>query len=512
MSQKIVRSTSVVAGFTFLSRISGFIRDIIFASIFGAGGMFDAFVIAFKLPNFLRRLFGEGAFSQAFIPILAEQRAEKSPADVQSFVDRVAGTLGMSVLIVVLIAEIAAPLLVMIFAPGFVDDPARFALTQQLLHIMFPYLLLIVLTAFAGAILNTCGLFAAPAFTPVLLNVSFIAVALWWAPHSSSPITTLAWGVIFGGFAQLFIQIPFLKNVRLLPRFKIGFRDPGVVRVMKRMLPALFGVSVAQISLLVDNMFASFLPASSISWLYYSDRLIYFPLGIIGVAIATVVMPYLSRNYSEKEESIFSATLDWALRTTLLIGFPAAVGLFVLSGPTLATLLHYGKFSTFDVVMTAKSLRAFAVGLPAFMLIKTLASAFYARQNIKTPVKIAAAAVIVNLIFNALLIFPLKHAGLALSTSISAILNAALLWIFLIKHGIFQPSLGWRKVIIQLIVANSGMGLLVAVLAGALTPWLAWSAMTRVVHLVLILLAGVMFYVGLLWTMGLRLRHFRSPS
>lgn len=512
MSQKIVQSTSVVAGFTFLSRISGFIRDIIFASIFGAGGMFDAFVIAFKLPNFLRRLFGEGAFSQAFIPILAEQRAEKSHVDVQSFVDRVAGTLGISVLIVVLIAEIAAPLLVMIFAPGFVDDPVRFALTKQLLHIMFPYLLLIVLTAFAGAILNTYGLFAAPAFTPVLLNVSFIAVALWWAPHSSSPIATLAWGVIFGGLAQLFIQIPFLKYVRLIPKFTLGFRDPGVVRVMKRMLPALFGVSVAQISLLIDNMFASFLPAGSISWLYYSDRLIYFPLGIIGVAIATVVMPYLSRNYAEKEENIFSATLDWALRTTLFIGFPAAVGLFVLSGPVLTTLLHYGKFNAFDVAMTAKSLSAFAVGLPAFMLIKILASAFYARQNIKTPVKIAAIAMIVNLIFNALLIFPLKHAGLALSTSIAATLNATLLWIFLMKRGIFQPSRVWRKTIAQLVVANGAMGILVAWMAGALTPWLAWPVMTRVAHLLLILLAGLLLYVGLLWVMGLRLRHLRSPS
>ncbi len=297
-----------------------------------------------------------------------------------------------------------------------------------------------------------------------------------------------------------------------MPRFKLSFRDPGVVRVMKRMLPALFGVSVAQISLLVDNMFASFLPPGSISWLYYSDRLIYFPLGIIGVALATVVMPHLSRNHAEKDEKVFSSTLDWALRCTLFIGVPCAVGLFILAGPILSTLIHYGKFDSFDVIMTAKSLSAFAVGLPAFMLIKILASAFYARQNIRTPVKIAAIALLVNLIFNVILIFPLKHAGLALSTSISSTVNAGLLWILLMRGGIFTPSHQWRKTITQLLIANGAMAFVIYLLAGSLTPWLTWPIFTRIGHLLLILAAGVVCYFFMLGVMGVRVRHFRSPN
>lgn len=512
MSQKLIRSTSTVAGFTLLSRIMGFARDIILASIFGAGGVFDAFVVAFKLPNFLRRLFGEGAFSQAFVPILAEQRSTESEEKVKAFVNHVAGSLTLSVAVVVVLAEIFAPFLIMIFAPGFVKDPARFHLTIDLLRIMFPYLLLIVLTAFAGAILNTFGLFAAPAFTPILLNIALIFTALCIAPHTQNPIMTLGFGVMMGGVAQLWIQIPFLKRIHLVPKLKWGFKDPGVLRVMKRMLPALFGVSVAQIGLLIDNVFASFLPRGSISWLYYSDRLIYFPLGIIGVALATVVMPYLSKNHAEKDERIFSDTLDWALRCALFVGIPSAVGLFLLSGPILSTLLHYGKFDSYSVMMTAKSLSAFAVGLPAFILVKILASAFYSRQNIKTPVKIAAIAMIVNLIFNFILIFPLKHAGLALATSLSSIVNAALLWIILVKQDIFQPSTKWKKTFFQLLLGNLVMGLVIFLLAGPILPWLNWSIFKRILHLCLVLISGILSYFLVLRVLGIRLRHFRSPS
>src|SRR3990167_3385074 len=512
MSQKLLRSTSTVSLFTLLSRIMGFVRDIILANIFGAGGLFDAFVVAFQLPNFLRRLFGEGAFSQAFVPILAEQRATKTHEAAQSFVNHVSGTLAFIVSTVVLISEIAAPLLVMIFAPGFLRDPTRFHIAVHLCHIMFPYLLLIILTALAGAILNTYGLFAAPAFTPVLLNIALIAVALLWAPHTTQPIYVLGWGVIMGGLAQLLIQIPFLKAIQLMPKFKLGFRHEGTLRVMKRMIPALFGVSVAQISLLIDRIFASFLPNGSISWLYYSDRLIYFPLGLIGVALATVVMPYLSRNHANNDQKIFSATLDWALRCTLFIGTPCAVGLFILSGPILSTLLHSGKFNSFDVIMTAKSLSAFAVGLPAFMIIKILASAFYARQNIKTPVKIAAVSMVVNLIFNAILIFPLKHAGLALATSISAIVNAGLLWILLVRENIFMPLHIWKKTVLQLFISNAVMATCIYFLAGQISPWLHWPIIIRISHLLAVIAAGMGSYCLMLGLMGIRLRHFRSPN
>ena len=511
MPQKLVRSTSTVAFFTLLSRIMGFARDIILANIFGAGGLFDAFVVAFKLPNFLRRLFGEGAFSQAFVPILAEQRANQTPEEVQSFVNHVSGTLAAVVSLVVLVSEVAAPLWIMIFAPGFLHDPARFHLAVHLCRIMFPYLLLIVLTALAGAILNTYGIFAAPAFTPVLLNIALIAVALLWAPHASNPIYVLGWGVILGGLAQLIIQVPFLKAIKIVPKFKIGFHHEGTVRVMKRMVPALFGVSVAQIGLMVDNVFASFLPKGSISWLYFSDRLIYFPLGLIGVALATVVMPYLSRNHASKDEKIFSETMDWALRCTLFIGLPCAVGLFILSGPILSTLLHSGKFDSNDVIMTAKSLSAFAVGLPAFMLIKILASAFYARQNIKTPVKVAAVAMLVNIVFNFILIFPLKHAGLALSTSLSALFNAGLLWTLLMRERIFMPMAIWKKTIVQLMIANVLMGACIYFMAGSLTPWLHWLILQRIVHLLIVISVGILCYCLSLGLMGIRIRHFRSP-
>lgn len=511
MSQKILKSTSTVAFFTLLSRIMGFVRDIILASIFGAGGLFDAFVVAFRLPNFLRRLFGEGAFSQAFVPILADYRANHSEKETQAFVNHVSGALSFYVLCVVIVAEIFAPIIIMIFAPGFLHDPVRFALTSHLLRIMFPYLLFIVLTAMSGAILNTCGVFGAPAFAPVLLNIALIGVAVCWAPFSATPIDTLAWGVMIGGVLQLVIQIPFLKKVHLLPKMILNLYDSSVLRVIKRMVPALFGVSVAQIGLLIDNMFASFLPKGSISWLYYSDRLIYFPLGIIGVALATVVMPYLSKNHAQKDEVIFSQTLDWALRCTLFIGLPAAVGLFVLAGPILSTLIHYGKFNAFDVIMTAKSLRAFAVGLPAFMLVKILASAFYSRQNIGTPVRIAVFVLIVNIIFNAILIFPLKHAGLALATSISSTINAAILWFLLMRRNIFSPSSQWKKTIFQLICANSVMGMLIYFLAGSISFWLTWSPLLRIAHLLMVLLAGMLCYFVILGVMGVRIRHFRSP-
>lgn len=504
MARQLLKSTSVVAGFTLLSRILGFARDVILASIFGAGGLFDAFVIAFKLPNFLRRLFGEGAFSQAFVPILAEYKSKEDPQAAKDFVNHVAGTLAATVLLVVLLAEIAAPLLIMIFAPGFLHDPTRFQVATHMLRVMFPYLLLIVLTAFSGAVLNTCSIFAPPAFAPVLLNISLIGVALLWAPHAAQPIYVLGFGVLIGGVAQLLLQLPFLKKVGLLPRMVLGFKDAATLRVVKRMVPALFGVSVAQISLLVDNFFASFLPAGSISWLYYSDRLIYFPLGVIGVALATVVMPHLSRDHARNDEKIFSATLDWALRCVLLIGLPCAVGLFILAGPILATLIHYGKFNAEDVVMTAKSLRAFAVGLPAFMGIKVLASAFYARQNIKTPVKVAAVAVIVNLCLNVALIFPLKHAGLALATSLSSTVNAVLLGVLLIKSKTFSPGVGWLRRLIQLLIANVLMGLCIFWLGGPLTQWLHWAPLERILHLCFVIIVGIVSYFIVLILIGFR--------
>lgn len=509
MSGRLIKSTSIVAGFTLLSRITGFIRDIILASAFGASGLFDAFLVAYKIPNFLRRLFGEGAFSQAFVPILADYRENQPEKNVREFVSHVFGTLAVTVGFVVVLFEILAPFIIMIFAPGFFHDPARYAACVHLLRIVSPFLLFIVLTAFSGAVLNTCGLFAVPAFTPVLLNFAFIGTALFWAPHTAYPIYTLGFGVVIGGVLQVVLQIPFLKKIGLLPRPIVGFKDAGTRRVMKRMVPALFGVSVAQISLLVDNVFASFLPAGSISWLYYSDRLIYFPLGIIGVALATVVLPYLSRQHAKNDEGVFSNTLDWALRCALFIGMPAAVGIGVLAGPMAATLFQRGQFSGFDVIMTTKSLHAFAVGLPAFMLIKVLASAFYSRQNIGTPVKVAAIAMVANLVLNAILVFPLKHAGLALATSLASILNAGLLFVLLVRHKIYQPGRRWIRLLSALILANGVMGVVLFYVAGPLHRWLGWHTLVRAEHLGLAIVAGVLSYFFVLWFAGIRRADFK---
>jgi len=507
--RRLFRSTSLVSGMTLLSRVLGFVRDMVLANVFGAGGAFDAFVVAFKIPNFMRRLFGEGAFAQAFVPILSEFRTRESQEKTQEFVNRIAGTLGFVVLLVVLLVELIAPLVILIFAPGFTQDPARYDLAVHMIRITFPYLLFITLISFAGSILNTYGRFGVPAFTPVLLNVVLITVAWFWAPYAATPIVVLAWGVLIGGVVQLVLQWPYLKRTGLLPIPKIGFSDPGVRRVMKLMVPALFGVSVAQISLLIDNFFASFLPAGSISWLYYSDRLTYLPLGVIGVAIATVILPNLSRDHSANAPERYSATVDWALRIVVVIGIPAAVGLLTLAGPLLSTLIQHGKFDAMDVVMTRRSLMAYSIGLLGFMLVKVLASAFYSKQNIRTPVKIAAAALGLNIILNIILIHPLAHAGLALSTSIAALFNAGLLLFFLLKNKSYQPKAQWFSFLFRVGVAAALMAAFIVWYAGAFQAWMQWPVGERIVHLLIVISVSVALYFGSLLLMGLRIHHFR---
>lgn len=512
MNRKLIKSTSTVAVMTMLSRLLGFARDVIFAQVFGASAGFDAFVVAFKLPNFMRRLFGEGAFSQAFVPVLAEYKEQRDHVEVQNFINRIAGSLGMALMLVVVLAELAAPWIITVFAPGFKHDAVRFVLATRMLHWTFPYLLFIALVAFAGAILNTFNRFAIPAFTPVLLNLTFIVVAMWWAPHTADPVMALAWGVLIAGVVQLLLQLPFLARARVLPIPKWGWHDPGVRRVLKLMIPALFGVSVAQISLLVDNFFASFLPTGSISWLYYSDRITYLPLGVIGVAVSTVVLPQLAKQVSKGAEKTYSHTMDWALRVALITGLPAALGLFVLAGPILATLIHRGAFNVNDVIQTRKSLMAFSLGLPAFMSVKILASGFYSRQNIKTPVRIAASCVVINIVFILCLIHPLQQAGLALSTALSSMVNALLLCYWLIKKKHFIPRGDWKKFFMRLFVATAAMSLLTWYLAGPLSHWLAWDLWQKSWRLVGLIVVGFAVYFGLLFLMGVRKKDFTAPA
>jgi putative peptidoglycan lipid II flippase len=487
----------------------GFIRDVLLAMVFGAGANFDAFVIAFRLPNFLRRLFAEGAFSQAFVPVLAEYKETRGPEELKVFVGRMQGCLLTILLIVVALGEIFAPVLVTIFAPGFLHDPVRFKEALHMLRITFPYILFISWVALLAAIYNTWKRFAIPAATPILLNVALVLAAAAVAPHLAHPIYALAWGVFAAGILQLLWQLPMLMKMKLLVRPSWWRKDAGVKRVLKLIVPALFGVSVAQLGLLIDNIFASYLPTGSISWLYFSDRFTFFPLGIIGIAISTVVLPHLSTQAAKKDKAGSQHTLDWALRLVLLLGVPAAVGLAILAGPILATLIHRGAFNTHDVIMTRMSLMAFSVGLPSFMLVKILASAFYSVQNIKTPVKFAFVALIVNLVLNGALIVPMQHVGLALATALASWVNTILLWIGLRNRQQFVPSHHWVWWIPRLLIASALMALALELFLPPLHAWFDWGLMQRIFHLVVAVVIGVVVYSALWVLMGLRPRHFR---
>ena len=494
-----------------LSRVLGLVRDVVVAGYFGASGASDAFFVAFKIPNFLRRLFAEGAFAQAFVPVLSEYRTQRDLAAVQLLVNRVAGSLGSVLLLVTLIGSAGAPILAMVFAPGFyLAGSESFPLAADMLRITFPYLLLISLTAFAGSILNSYERFAVPAFTPVLLNVCLIGSAVYLSPLFDPPIMAMAWGVFMAGAVQLAFQLPFLARLRLLPRPQAGWKDEGVRRILKLMLPALFGVSVAQINLLLDTVLASFLQQGSVSWLYYSDRLAELPLGVFGIAIATVILPSLSRKHAEASSEKFSQMLDWALRMVMLIGVPASVALIVLAEPLLATLFHYGEMTDRDVEMAAMSLRAYGLGLLAFMLIKVLAPGYFSRQDTKTPVRIAVIAMIANMVFNLALIFPLAHAGLALATALSAFLNAGLLLRGLLQQGVFQFAPGWGRWMLQLVSANLALAGLLLYFSPVASDWLQAGMWQRVQWMALLVAGAIAAYVLVLLVLGLRPRHLRG--
>lgn len=511
MSKSLLKSTSVVVTMTVISRVFGFLRDMITAQIFGAGAAFDAFSVAFKIPNFMRRLFAEGSFSQAFVPVLSEYQKQKSQDEVRHFINAMAGTLGMVLLIVSVLGVILAPWIIRLFAPGFATHGDRFELAVNMLRITFPYLLLISLTAFSGAILNTYSRYWVAAFTPVFLNICMIMSALWLAPYLSVPIKALAWGVFVAGLVQLAFQWPFLWRLRLAPRPKVDFKNSGVMRVLKLMVPALFGVSVSQINLLLDTLFASFLIVGSVSWLYYSDRLMEFPLGVFGVAISTVILPHLSRHHAAQAPQQFSLTLDWALRMVLLIGLPAAVVLATLAVPLLSTLFHYGRFDNYAVMMAHKSLAMFAIGIAPCMLIKVLAAGFYAKQNLRTPVRIGVVAMVSNMVLNMLFIFPFAHAGIALATSLAALINSSCLYYYLRRAEIYQPRAGWKFFALRLLFANLVLALWLVLGSGELTTWLSQSASWRLTHLFGLLISAVVIYFAALWLSGIRVHDLLVP-
>lgn len=533
----LLRSTAVFSAMTFLSRISGLVRDQVYAGVFGASAAMDAFVVAFRIPNFLRRLSAEGSFSMAFVPVLAEYKARGDHAAVKALVDRVAGTLFAALLVLTALAVLLAPWIMPVFAPGFGAGTEQGRLAAEMLRITFPYALFISLAALAGGILNTYGKFAVPALSPVLMNVSMIAAALLFSRFFAQPVLALAWGVFVAGVLQLAVQLPSLARLGLLPRPRWGAMDAGVRRIMKLMVPTLFGASVVQVNLLINTIVASFLVGGSVTWLYYSDRLLEFPLGMFGVAIGTVILPHLSGRHASTDPEGFSKALDWGFRLCLMIGLPACLGLILCAEPLVAALFQHGAFTAADTAMTRLSLVAQATAIPAFLLVKVLAPAFYSRQDTKTPVKAALAAVIGNAVFTVLLMLaflqftdtgrdalaasggdvlaalgraPGAHAALALAIGLAGWLNALQLWWYLRRAAVYAVQPGWARFLRQLLLAAVAMVAVVLAILAAWDQWTTWAWWERLWRLLAVVGAGGAAYVAALWLQGIRpgdLRH-----
>ena len=504
----LLKALATVGSMTFLSRVLGFVRDTLIARVFGAGVYTDAFFVAFKIPNLLRRLFAEGAFSQAFVPVLAEYKNRRGHDDTHALVNHVATLLGLALIVVTLLGMLAAPWVVYVSAPGFETDAEKFALTIQMLRIIFPYIFFISLVSLAGGVLNTYSRFSVPAFTPVWLNLSFIVAALFLAPYFNPPILVLAWAVFLGGVLQLAFQVPFLLKIGLVPRFSLNLHDEGVWRILKLMGPAVFGVSIAQLSLLINTIFASFLASGSVSWLYYADRLMEFPTGMLGVALGTILLPSLSKSYADKADGEYSQLMDWGLRLTFILALPAAVALAVLAVPLVVSLFHYGAFNDNDVWMTRQALMAYSLGLLGLILVKVLAPAFYSRQNIKTPVKIALFTLFATQIMNLVFIGTLKHAGLALSIGLGACLNAGLLYYHLRRANVYQPQPGWILFLGKLGLAVAVMTVVLYFATGASETWLHYAVLPRLLHLTGLIVLGAASYFGALWCLGIRIKDF----
>jgi len=504
----LLKSLATISGLTLVSRILAFVRDVLIARVFGAGMATDAFFVAFKLPNLLRRLFAEGAFSQAFVPIFGEYRNRCGHEETQLLVDHVTTMLALILFVVTLIGIIAAPVIVYISAPGFAKDAAKFDLTVQLLRITSPYIFFISLVAVAAGILNTYNKFWVPAFAPILLNICFISAALWLAPYFDPPILALAWAVFVAGFVQLAFQIPFLKKIGMLPSIRFNWNDPGMRRVIRQMGPAVFGVSIGQISMLINTIFASFLVAGSVSWLYYADRLMEFPSGILGVALGSILLPSLSKCHADNNTAEYSKLLDWGLRLTVMLTLPAALALGMIAVPLLATFFQRGAFDAHDVLMTSYALVGYSVGLIGMILVKILAPGFYAKQDIRTPVKIGIVTLIATQAMNALFIGWIQHAGLALSIGLGACLNSAILFHYLRKRGIYQPEPGWAKFFIKIAIAMLALAVTLWFGMGSEQSWLTGSGWSRILRLSELVAGGVLVYFAVLAALGFRPKNF----
>ncbi len=504
----ILRSLINVSGMTLISRIVGFVRDMLMARFFGAGFTTDAFNVAYKLPNLLRRIFAEGAFSQAFVPIVAEYKLKRTQEETRDFVSSVAGLLLLVLIIVVVLGMIFTSAVILITAPGFTHDPEKLALTHTLFRIMLPYIIFISMASLISGVLNTWRIFSIPAFTPTFLNISFITFILFFRNYFNPPILAVAWAVFIGGILQLSFQLPFLKKIGmpLLPTF--NFKNKAVWRLIKLMGPAIFAMSISQISLVINTIFASFLRSGSISWMYYADRLMEFPTGVLGVALGTILLPGLSKHAGAKDTENFSKMLDWGLKLCLLLALPATFGLAILSKQLTMTLFMYGKFDYISVIMTSRALVAYSVGLMGLILVKVFAPGFYANQDIKTPVKIAIFVLICTQMMNLVFIGPLQHAGLALSIGLGACINASSLCYLLIKRKIYVPQTGWVRFIGKLMVAIIVMSIILLICIHFLPLNFTSHAYIRVLSLLALLCIAIISYFGMLFVLGFRAHDF----
>ncbi|MBV8030891.1 MAG: murein biosynthesis integral membrane protein MurJ [Betaproteobacteria bacterium] len=504
----LLRALATVSGLTVVSRILGYARDFVIARAFGAGFATDAFFVAFRIPNLLRRLFAEGAFSQAFVPVLAQAKNTRGEEEVRTLIDGAATLLFLALVVVAAIGMAAAPLVVYISAPGFASDPEKFELTATMLRITFPYIVFIALVAFSAGVLNTWNRFSVPAITPAFLNLSFIVGALAFGRYFERPVLVLAWAVFFGGALQLAFQVPFLAKLGLLPRWRLDWRHPGVRRILKLMAPAAFGVSISQVSLLINTIFASFLVSGSVSWLYYADRLMEFPAGVLGVALGTILLPSLSKYHADDNREEYSRLLDWGLRLTILLAVPSAAALAVLALPLVCALFNYGRFTEQDAWMVRDALVAYSVGLIGMILVKILAPGFYARQNIVTPVKIGISTLLLTQLMNLAFIFPLRHAGLALAIGLGACVNAALLFWFLRRDGVYLPQPGWLVFVLKV---GASVGFMAIVLYSTMADaawWLAASWKAKIPAVLGLVALGTLAYAGSLLAFGFRPRDF----
>ena len=504
----LLRALATVSSLTTVSRVLGYARDFVIARAFGAGLYTDAFFVAFRIPNLLRRLFAEGAFSQAFVPVLAEQKNKGTPEETRRLIDGVGTLLFLALMAAALLGVLLAWPIVWVSAPGFAADPAKFDLTVTMLRITFPYIAFISLVALSAGLLNTWNRFSVPAITPAFLNIAFIVGALAFADYFDPPVIVLAWAVFAGGILQLAFQIPFLLRLGIMPRWRLDLAHPGVRRVLMLMMPAAFGVSVSQISLLINTIFASFLASGSVSWLYYADRLMEFPAGVLGVALGTILLPSLSKYHAAADHAEYSRLLDWGLRVTVLLAVPAAVGLAVMALPLIAALFHYGRFTATDAFLTREALVAYSIGLLGMMAVKILAPGFYARQNIATPVKIGIFTLVVTQLMNLAFIGPFKHAGLALAIGLGACLNAGFLFYLLRKEKIYEPQPGWPMFVLKVAAAVLFMAVVVYTTAGEHRWWLNAAWYYKLPAVVGLALLGAAAYGAALALFGFRLRDF----